>query len=100
MVLLGDEAGARRPAEVHLELPTAAAKIDCDYPAYTLNKLVATKFAKSGSPAVDLIKKFQWSNDDQNVVSTYIAQDGMSPDAAAKKWIDANPDKVKAWLGS
>jgi len=23
----------------------------------------------------------------------------MSPDDAAKKWIDANPDKVKAWLG-
>ena len=23
---------------------------------------------------------------------------GMSDDDAAKKWIDANPDKVKAWL--
>ena len=22
----------------------------------------------------------------------------MSDDAAAKKWVDANPDKVKAWL--
>ncbi len=23
----------------------------------------------------------------------------MDPAAAAQKWIDANPDKVKAWLG-
>ena len=73
-------------------------KVACDYPPYHLNKLLAKKFADSGSPAVDLIKKFQWSNADQNVVSKYIGQDGMSPDDAAKKWIDANPDKVKAWL--
>jgi glycine betaine/proline transport system substrate-binding protein len=92
---------------VHINLPTYtdgcdadAAKVNCDYPPYELNKLISTKFADSGSPAVDLVKNFQLSNDDQNLVSTYIAQDGMSPDDAAKKWVDANPDKVKAWLGS
>jgi glycine betaine/proline transport system substrate-binding protein len=76
-----------------------AAKVACDYPPYKLNKLISKKFADSGSPAVDLIKKFNWTNDDQNEVATSIAQDNMSPDDAAKKWIDANPDKVKAWLG-
>jgi glycine betaine/proline transport system substrate-binding protein len=75
-----------------------AAKVNCDYPPYALNKLISTKFADSGSPAVNLIKNFQWTNDDQNLVSTYIAQDGMSPDDAAKKWIDDNQDKVDAWL--
>jgi glycine betaine/proline transport system substrate-binding protein len=75
------------------------AKVACDYPPYALNKLISTKFADSGSPAVDLIKNFNWTNDDQNAVSTYIAQDGMDPDAAAQKWIDANQDKVDAWLG-
>ncbi|MCW2848070.1 MAG: glycine/betaine transporter substrate-binding protein [Marmoricola sp.] len=92
---------------VHVNLPTYkdgcdadAAKVNCDYPPYELNKLIAKKFDDSGSPAVDLVKKFSWSNDDQNVVAKYIAADGMSPDDAAKKWVDANPDKVKAWLGS
>jgi len=92
---------------VHVNLPAYkagcdanAAKVNCDYPPYVLNKLVAKKFADSGSPAVDLVKKFQWTNDDQNVVAKYIAADGMSPDDAAKKWVDANPDKVKAWMGS
>lgn len=75
-----------------------AAKVACDYPPYHLNKLISTKFADSKSPAVTLIKNFNWTNDDQNIVSTYIAQDKMSPADAAQKWIDANPDKVKAWL--
>jgi glycine betaine/proline transport system substrate-binding protein len=91
---------------VHVNLPAyktgcdaVAAKVNCDYPPYTLNKLIATKFAKSGSPAVNLIKNFTFSNDDQNLVAAYIAKDQMSPEAAADKWIAANPDKVKAWLG-
>jgi glycine betaine/proline transport system substrate-binding protein len=90
---------------VHINLPTYktgcdadAAKVACDYPPYELNKLISKKFEDSKSPAVDLIKNFNWSNDDQNTVSTYIAKDEMSPDEAAKKWVDANPDKVNAWL--
>ncbi|GAA3804604.1 ABC transporter substrate-binding protein [Nocardioides panacisoli] len=75
------------------------AKVDCDYPPYKLDKLISTDFANSGSPAVDLIKNFNWTNEDQNTVSTYIAQDGMDPDAAAKKWVDANQDLVDQWLG-
>jgi glycine betaine/proline transport system substrate-binding protein len=74
------------------------AKVACDYPPYHLNKLISKKFADSGSPAVTLVKNFNWTNDDQNLVSEYIAKDGMKPADAAQKWIDANPDKVAAWL--
>jgi glycine betaine/proline transport system substrate-binding protein len=73
-------------------------KVACDYPPYPLNKVVSSKFASSGSPAYDLVKAFNWTNDDQNLVAKYIAQDQMDPDDAAKKWIDDNPDKVDAWL--
>ncbi|MET0694078.1 MAG: ABC transporter substrate-binding protein [Propionibacteriaceae bacterium] len=75
-----------------------AAEIACDYPDYELNKIMATKFADSGSPAAKLIKNFTWTNEDQNLVAKYITADKMTPEAAAKKWVDANPDKVKAWL--
>jgi glycine betaine/proline transport system substrate-binding protein len=74
------------------------AKVACDYPVYDLDKVVAKKFADSKSPAVDLVKSFTWTNDDQNLVAKYIAEDQMDPDAAAKKWVDANGDKVDAWL--
>jgi glycine betaine/proline transport system substrate-binding protein len=73
-------------------------KIKCDYPPYPLNKIISTKFADSGSPAVQLIKNFKWTNDDQNSVATSIAQDKLSDDDAAKKWLDAHPDVWKAWL--
>jgi glycine betaine/proline transport system substrate-binding protein len=75
-----------------------AAKVACDYPPYHLNKLISTKFADSGSPAVTLVKNFHWTNDDQNQVAEYIAKDGMKPADAAQKWIDANPDLVNEWL--
>jgi len=74
------------------------AKIACDYPDYKLNKLVATRFGSAASPAMSLVKKFTWTNDDQNVVAKYIAGDKMPPEDAAKKWVDANQDKVNAWL--
>ncbi|MGW6794927.1 ABC transporter substrate-binding protein [Streptomyces chartreusis] len=91
---------------VHIDLPkhTAGcdadpAKVACDYPVFDLDKIVSTRFAKSGSPAYDLVKNFTWTNDDQNTVAKYIALDKMTPEAAAKKWVEAHPDKVKAWLG-
>ncbi|MFC8248035.1 ABC transporter substrate-binding protein [Streptomyces chartreusis] len=75
-----------------------AEKVDCDYPVYELDKIVSAKFAKSGSPAYDLVKNFTWTNDDQNVVAKYIAVDKMAPEEAAKKWVEANRDKVEAWI--
>ncbi|MBO3741152.1 ABC transporter substrate-binding protein [Actinoplanes flavus] len=75
-----------------------AAKVACDYPEYDLDKIVSKKFADANGPAYQLVKNFSWTNDDQNVVAKYIAQDKMSAADAAKKWVEANPDKVKAWL--
>lgn len=75
------------------------AKVACDYPAYDLDKVVSKKFADSGSPAYELVKKFTWTNDDQNQVAKYIAEDKLSPEAAARKWVDENRPKVDAWLG-
>jgi len=75
------------------------AKIACDYPPYDLDKVVSKKFADSGSPAYDLVKNFQWTNEDQNAIARSIAVDKMTPDAAAEKWVKDNQSKVDAWLG-
>jgi glycine betaine/proline transport system substrate-binding protein len=74
------------------------AKVACDYPETTLKKVVSTDWADKGSPAVDLVKNFEWTNDDQNQVAKYISEDGMAPEDAAAKWIADNQDKVDAWL--
>jgi len=70
----------------------------CEYPSYGLDKLVSGKFAKSGSPALAVIKKFKWTSKDQNDVSNMIAGKKMKPDKAAETWVKANPGKVNAWL--
>ena len=73
--------------------------ITCDYPETTLLKYAAKDFMDSGSDAATVVKNFTWTNDDQNLVAKYIAEDKMSADDAADKWIADNPDKVKAWMG-
>jgi len=71
----------------------------CAYDTYPLNKLFGKKFATGGSPAVKMLRKFSWTNDDQNLVATWIAGLHMDPAKAAEKWIKANQAKVNAWLG-
>jgi glycine betaine/proline transport system substrate-binding protein len=69
-----------------------------DYPATPLMKLASKKLMDSGSPFATLVQNFQWTNEDQNSVAADI-EGGTDAAAAAQKWIDANPDKVSAWLG-
>ena len=71
--------------------------VACDYASLKLNKIMSKSFADSGSPAVSLLEKFQWTNDDQNLVAKYIT-DGMTPEEAAEKWVTDNAAKVDAWL--
>ena len=73
-------------------------KVACDYPPYILNKIVRTKFATDGGNAATFIKNFKWANADQNAVADAITNKNMTPEAAAKQWIDANPAKWQAWI--
>lgn len=73
-------------------------KVACDYPEYALNKIVSTKFATEGGKAYELVKNFTWTNEDQNLVSDYITNEGMSAADAAAKWITDNEAKWKAWM--
>jgi len=73
------------------------AKVACDYAETPLKKIASTSFMEEGGPAADLLTKFTFTNDDQNIVAKYISQDGMSPEDAAAQWIEDNPDKVEEW---
>ena len=90
---------------VQIKLPAYAAgcdadleKVACDYPSYNLNKILRTKFADDNADAATLIKNFKWTNEDQNLVSDYITNQGMTAEEAAKKWIDENEAVWKAWM--
>ncbi len=69
----------------------------CDYQPYDLDKIARKAWVDSGTPAATFIKNFSWTNADQDSVALDISNK-MTDDAAAKKWVDAHPDEVAAWL--
>ncbi|MEU3246850.1 MULTISPECIES: ABC transporter substrate-binding protein [unclassified Streptomyces] len=74
------------------------AKVACAYPHTPLQKYLNTDFAKNGGRAAVFLKKFRWTTEDQNEVSLMIANDKMSAQDAAKKWVDSHPSTWRAWL--
>ena len=68
-----------------------------DYPESPLVKLATTKLMDSGSPFAVLVTNFEWTNEDQNQIAADV-ESGMTPEEAAKKWIDGHPDVVAKWL--
>jgi glycine betaine/proline transport system substrate-binding protein len=73
-------------------------KVACDYPDYVLDKIVSKKFADTNSPAFQLIKNFKWTNEDQNLVSDYITNQGMTAEAAGEKWAKEHEATWKPWI--
>jgi glycine betaine/proline transport system substrate-binding protein len=69
-----------------------------DYPESPLVKLISKNLNDANDAFTSLVKNFKWTNDDQNGVAADI-EGGMTPEAAAQKWIDAHADVVKSWLG-
>ncbi len=83
-------------------LASAAAgdgKYACDYAPDPLYKAANAGLETKNKVAFDFLSKFQLTTDQQNAIAAKIDGDGETPDAAAKEWVDANPDVVNAWLG-
>ncbi|MFE2303033.1 ABC transporter substrate-binding protein [Streptomyces sp. NPDC059445] len=77
-----------------------AAKVACAYPHTPLKKYLNTEFAKTGGKAAAFLKKLKWTTADQNEVSLMIADDKLTPQEAAKKWVDRHRSTWRAWLAS
>jgi glycine betaine/proline transport system substrate-binding protein len=75
-----------------------AAKVDCDYPDYVLDKIASTTFQDTGGDAYTLVKNFSWTNEDQNLVADYITNQNMTADAAAAKWVAEHESTWKPWI--
>jgi glycine betaine/proline transport system substrate-binding protein len=71
----------------------------CEYDITVINKLFSKKFADSGSPAYDVLKRMELTNEDQEAVAKAIAGDNEDAEKAGQDWVADNRDKVDAWLG-
>jgi glycine betaine/proline transport system substrate-binding protein len=74
-----------------------ATKYACAYPQDDLYKAFNQDLQSNAPAAFAFLSAMKWTNDDQNGVALDI-HDGMSPDAAAQKWIDANPTVWQPWV--
>jgi glycine betaine/proline transport system substrate-binding protein len=70
----------------------------CEYDITIINKLFSKKFADSGSPAYDVLRKMKLTNEDQELVAKAIAGDKQDPEEAGADWVADNQDTVQQWL--
>ncbi|MFD4503333.1 ABC transporter substrate-binding protein [Streptomyces sp. NPDC058457] len=75
-----------------------AAEVACGYPHTPLQKYLNTGFAHSGGRAAAFLKRFRWTTEDQDQVSLMIADRKLSPQEAAKEWVESHPSVWKKWL--
>ncbi|MFF8193685.1 ABC transporter substrate-binding protein [Streptomyces bobili] len=73
-------------------------KVACGYPQTPLQKYLNADFAQTGGKAAAFLKKFRWTTEDQNMVSLLIADQKLTPEQAAKKWVDSHESTWRAWL--
>jgi glycine betaine/proline transport system substrate-binding protein len=71
---------------------------NCEYDITVINKLFSKKFADSGSPAYDVLRKMTLTNEDQELVAKAIAGDKQDPEEAGADWVADNQDTVQQWL--
>ena len=73
-------------------------KYACDYPTDHLLKAISAKLETKNPAAFAFLEKMKWTDADQNTVTQYKNEDGMTIEVAAQKWVDANDSVGKAWL--
>ncbi|WP_135606109.1 glycine betaine ABC transporter substrate-binding protein [Methanococcoides sp. NM1] len=66
--------------------------------ADNVDTLARTGLEEDMPEVYDVLTRFHWTHEDIQSVMMDM-EDGMSPEEAAAKWIENNPEKVNEWLG-
>lgn len=72
-------------------------KYACAYPEDDLYKAFNANLQSDAPAAFAFLSAMSYTNEDQNSIALDI-NNGMSPEEAAQKWIDANPDIWQPWV--
>ncbi|MFJ1639231.1 MULTISPECIES: ABC transporter substrate-binding protein [unclassified Streptomyces] len=73
-------------------------KVACAYPHTPLRKFLNARFAEGGGRAAAFLKNFRWTTRAQNEVALMIADQRLSPEEAAERWVRRNGPTWRAWL--
>ena len=61
-----------------------------------VDNVINPELEKKAPQVVEFLKKFQWKPGEIETIML-AAQGGTKPDAAAKSWVSAHPDRVSDW---
>jgi glycine betaine/proline transport system substrate-binding protein len=70
----------------------------CDYAPDPLFKVANAKLATKNAVAFKFLSKMSLTTEQQNAIAGDAGGDPAAMGAAAKKWVDANPQVVNGWL--
>ncbi|MES9508253.1 ABC transporter substrate-binding protein [Streptomyces sp. NPDC000609] len=73
-------------------------KVACAYPHTPLRKFLNARFSEGGGRAAAFLKNFRWTTRAQNEVALMIADQKLSPEEAAERWVRKNGPTWRAWL--
>jgi len=73
-------------------------KYNCDYQVDKLYKAFNDKLAEKAPNSFAVLKNMKLTTEQQNEIAAMIDGDGMTPEAAAQKWVADNEAVWKAWL--
>jgi glycine betaine/proline transport system substrate-binding protein len=65
--------------------------------AETVDSIGSLELEKKAPDVVAFLKKFQWASADEIGTVMLAVQNGEKPEAAAKAWVTAHPDRVAQW---
>jgi glycine betaine/proline transport system substrate-binding protein len=65
--------------------------------AETVDSIGSKDLEKKAPDVVAFLKKFQWASADEIGTVMLAVQNGEKPEAAAKAWVAAHPDRVAQW---
>lgn len=65
--------------------------------AETVDSVGSLELDKKAPDVVAFLKKFQWASADEIGTVMLAVQNGEKPEAAAKAWVAAHPDRVAQW---
>lgn len=71
---------------------------ECDYPIDEIYKAANAGLEEKNPAAFAFLSNLELTTEQQNEIAAMIDADGMTPEAAAAAWIEANADVVEVWL--
>ncbi|MEW5771948.1 MAG: ABC transporter substrate-binding protein [Thermodesulfobacteriota bacterium] len=93
---LGEVALPPYTAECYARAPIGG--VDCGYPPEALRKVFWSGLKEYSPQAHYLLRNFSYTNEDQISMMALVQFQGMTPEEAARHWVDANEAVWKAWL--